>query len=417
MESRNLLVLAGYHVALRLAWIFKTESVIVPAFLDTIVATPGLRDTLRGCLPVLNRFGHSVPPLLYADRLRRAERKTSVLLAFTLMMAVPFLVLAASWFLGLHERWSFFPAVFLVLYALFFSATGLNNLAFGTVQGKLIRVDRRGRLMAIAGIVGSILAVSAAWFVMPAVLSQGPDGRLQGFGTIFLISGLGFVGSAVFLLAVHEPDDGSRASSSRGNGFVSAWRLVKEDAKFRGLALVAMLYMTIQLVFPHYQALGLSEPSDSQGVRLATWVVVQNAGVGLFSPVVGAVADRAGNRLAFRLLAFGSVIAPVLAIALHEQWLPGGASLFWVVFLLLGLSPIGMRTLSNFVLEYCDEEDHPRYLSTLKLCMAVPFLFSPLVGFLVGPGGVGFAPVFLGVAALVATAGLLTFTVHEPRHD
>jgi hypothetical protein len=41
--------------------------------------------------------------------------------------------------------------VFLVLYLLFFSATGLNQLVDGTLQGKLIRANRRGRLLGIAG--------------------------------------------------------------------------------------------------------------------------------------------------------------------------------------------------------------------------------------------------------------------------
>ena len=93
-EPRNLAVLAVHQIILRVGWIFKTESVIMPAFLDTIAGA----GWLRGCLPVLNRFGQSIPPVLYADQLRRARLKKRVLATCVMLMAVPFAILAAVWF-------------------------------------------------------------------------------------------------------------------------------------------------------------------------------------------------------------------------------------------------------------------------------------------------------------------------------
>lgn len=176
-----------------------------------------------------------------------------------------------------------------------------------------------------------------------------------------------------------------------------------------------MLYMTTQLIFPHYQALGLRDsPGDVRGFRLMLWVVVQNLGVGVFSTYVGSVADRAGNRLAVRLVVFAAATTPLVAIVLTAGWVPGGTDAYWIVFLLLSLSPVGMRLFSNYVLEFGEPRNHPHYLSTFKLCMAVPFLFSPLVGFLIG--WVGFAPVFIAISVCILVAGALTFTLHEPRH-
>ena len=57
---RNFLVLAWYQVVIRVGWIFKTESIIVPAFVD-MIAGPGW---VRGCLPALNRLGQSIPPVI-----------------------------------------------------------------------------------------------------------------------------------------------------------------------------------------------------------------------------------------------------------------------------------------------------------------------------------------------------------------
>ena len=67
-ETRNLLVLAAYQVVVRVGWIFKTESVIMPAFLDHIASGPSA-GLLRSLLPLLNRFGQSVPPMFFAARL------------------------------------------------------------------------------------------------------------------------------------------------------------------------------------------------------------------------------------------------------------------------------------------------------------------------------------------------------------
>src|SRR5687767_621091 len=90
LESRNIWLLAAYHVVIRLAWVFKTESVIVPAFLHAISG----QHWVQGWLPMLNRFGQSIPPLLFADRLRDMPRKKASLLRTTTAMGLIFVLLA-----------------------------------------------------------------------------------------------------------------------------------------------------------------------------------------------------------------------------------------------------------------------------------------------------------------------------------
>jgi hypothetical protein len=95
------------------------------------------------------------------------------------------------------------PGGFLLLYALFFTFTGLNQLSFGTIQGKLIRPDRRGRLISLAGTVGSIPAILCAWFLLPRWLAM-PE---VGFGYVFGFTGIGFVAAGLMCLAVVELAD------------------------------------------------------------------------------------------------------------------------------------------------------------------------------------------------------------------
>ena len=61
-ETRNFWILVVYQVVLRAGWIFKTESVVMPHAADALDPS-GLA---RGWLPLLNRFGQSVPPVLAA---------------------------------------------------------------------------------------------------------------------------------------------------------------------------------------------------------------------------------------------------------------------------------------------------------------------------------------------------------------
>jgi hypothetical protein len=406
-EPRNLLSLAVHHIVLRIGWIFKTESVIMPAFVDTIAGA----GWLRGCLPVLNRFGQSVPPLLFADRLRRARQKKQVLIITSLLMALPFLALAAIWFALDEKRHGWLPAVFLLLYLAFFSVTGLNQLVFGTIQGKLIRPNRRGRLLSLSGTIGAVLALLCAWLLLRNWLTL-PDG---GFGYIFGFTGMGFVAAGLCCLPIIEPvDDEPRAHPSENRHFHAAWETFSQDTNFRRLATVSMLFVTVQLLFPHYQALG-RQNLPSGGVELMVWVIAQNAGTALFSLVAGMIADNFGYRLVVRIEAFLAAATPLLAILLASGWFADGMRYYWLTFFMLGLVPVTFKTLTNYTLELADPQQHPRYISTLKLCMAIPFCLSPLVGLLVD--WVGFQLVFSCIAVVIIAAGVLTFRLSEPRFE
>ncbi|MEX0718301.1 MAG: MFS transporter [Planctomycetaceae bacterium] len=414
-------MLAVHQVVHRVAWIFKTESVIMPAFLDAVAGDGALRGLLRGFLPVINRFGHSVPPLLYAERLRRMPRKKVSLVITSALMAVPFLALSAMWLATEKKTQFWMPFVFLALYAVFFMVTGLNQLGYGTLQGKLIRPHRRGRLLGWSGIAGSVCAIACAWFLLARWLAI-PDnepGRIGGFGHIFAFVGMGFLLASVISFFIREPADAPAPSTGRPHAYLgSAWTLLREDAAFRRLVIVAMLFLTMQQLFPHFAALGrqpLEERTGAIARQLMLWVVVQNAGTGLFAFLLGPFADRYGYRLTLRIVVFIAAIIPVLALLLARGPNGGTAGRYWIPFFLLGLVPITMRSLANYTLELSPPDRHPHYLSTLTLCMGLPFVLSPLIGLLIDV--VGFGPVFVGASALVTLAGLLTFGLKEPRED
>jgi len=405
-ETRNLLTLALHQIVLRVGWTFKTETIIVPAFLD-VVADVGW---LRGCLPLVRNLGQSIPPLFLAGALKRLPLKKWALAAFALLIGVPYLVLACVW-LGLDGDVPVWIAgVFMVLYFLFFAFYGLYQVSFGTVQGKLIRPTRRGRLLWGATLVGLPPTLVSCWLLMPGWLKS----PVPGYGHLFLAVGACFVvsGFAVGLLkesATPAPDGPVQRSSS----LREAAAALRRDANLRRLVVLIMLFGIALVIIPHYQnfarkALGL------QSQDLVLFVLAHTTAVTVYSLFIGPVADLWGNRLTLRVLILGAAIAPAYAVLLPDLVGAMAPGLFWVVFVPLGLTPLVPTILFNYTLELCDAAEHPRYLSIVSLAMMPPYLLSPLVGSLVDLWG------FQGVAAttvvLMLVCGAMTFWLDEPRH-
>ena len=165
-------------------------------------------------------------------------------------------------------------------------------------------------------------------------------------------------------------------------------------------------------LFPHYQAfardrLGLG------GLHMVYWIVVQNMSIGFLSLLLGSLADRKGYRVCLQLVIVGSAFAPALAMALASVGPRFGAQWFWLVFVGLGFIPLGYRIMSNYTLEIGPTRLHPQYLSIASLAASLPFLMSPLVGWLIDLSG--YDSVFLmSIVVLIVAVGL-SLRLEEPR--
>ena len=402
--KRNLLLMVLYQVAMRAGWIFKTESIVMPAVLDSLGGAPWL----RGCLPMLNRFGQSIPPLLVSSRVKLMRRKKWGQVLMTMLMSVAFLGLSAIWFYADGKSLPWMASAFLALYALFFIGTGINQLCFNTLQGKLVPTQIRGRLLLVATVTGAVSSIAFAWFLMPRWLtSAGGDFRF-----IFGFSGVCFFIAALIATGFREKGDDYDES---GRSFKQLWQdtaaVLRTDHNFRRLSLVGAAFATSMMLFPHYQAIGFRR-LDLAFSQILTWVIIQNAGSAVFSFVVGPLADFRGNKLVLQFSLLCIVAAPLLAIGL-SHFPTVGQFCYPLVFLLVGLTPVVVKVFCNYSLEVAEKADHPRYLSTLMLCIAAPVIASPLVGRCVS--WFGFDAVFLAITAIVFIGWLGTFGLEEPR--
>ncbi len=404
-RRQNFAAMALHQVIFRVAWIFKTESVIMPAFLDMIADS----GAIRGMLPLLNRFGQSLAPLLLSDRMASSPLKSRWLLQSTICMSLPFIFLAAAtwWFRDGLPDW--FTWLYLTTYTVFFCLHGINETGFSTVQGKLIPVAWRGRLAGISSTFGSLLAVTMAWWLLGNWLQQG--GALT-FTKIFGFVGCVMMSSSIAVLMLREsPDDHPHGQTrAKRQHFREAVSRVRSDRTLRGLCIIAMLFVFSQLLFPHYQRLGLSLPNATP-VLLMNWVVAQHLGAALFSSVSGRLADRVGTRAALRFLTASAAIAPLLALGL-AKW--ASTAWFSVAFFWIGLVPVTFRMQINYALEIVPRSQHPAYISTMTLAMAIPFLLSPVIGAMIQE--LGFTIPFVIIAIIVGIAAIRTWTMPEPRH-
>ena len=362
IQRHNFLIMALYQISLRCGWIFKTESIVMPAFLDAL----GVSAWVRGFLPLLNRFGQSVPPMLLSSDVRAARYKKTIVCITMLLFAVCFFAIAVIWSVSAGGQWM--PAVFLLIYALFFMVVGVHNLAARAVQGKLIRANRRGRLMLVGNVFGAIASVGLAYWLFPKWLpAEGPHNF---FGLFAFASGM-FVVSAFIALVVIEPEDPTYKATRRlHKAWYDAKQTFRDDPRFRRIALVGALANTSIMLFPHYQPIAKAYLQLSLD-NLMPWVIAQNLGMAAFSIVLGPIADVRGNRTVLRLLLIIMIATPLMTLLLIHQpdW---GGDYFWIIFILVGMTPFSIGILFNYTLELTEPENHPRYLATLGLVVALP---------------------------------------------
>ena len=407
--SRNFSLLTLYHVVLRCGWIFKTESIIIPAVLDLIAGA----GWVRGFLPILGRIGQSVPPLLYADRLRNLPLKKWSLCGTSLAMAVAFAGMVVLFIPGVDARIGRTAMVvgFLTLYFVFFCATGLNQLGFGTTQGKLIPAHLRGRLMLASNVGGSVVAIALAAWLLPKWL----QGDTIAVSWIFGVSTIAFVLAGLSVAGLKEKRDASRKKAFSPRRLLGeSVQVLRDDHRFRRVCLIAATFGFSLMLFPHYQALARERLEGVDFSRMIYWVIIQNAGTACFSLLGGPLADWKGNRLVLRAMLFGVMILPLGSIALVHSGDFGVRWFDWL-FLFVGVTPITFRSFTNYTLELVPSEQHPRYLATQSLCIALPMVFSPLLGFLIDL--TSFEAVFCGTATILFAGWLMTWALAEPRYE
>ena len=402
-EKRNLIVFALNQIVMRLGWMFKSESVVIPAFIDVYTSS----GTIRGFLPLILRIGQSLPQFLVAQRVARMPKKQGFFVLTGFGFAIPWFILSSILSLT-HWSGNVIIAVFLVLCTLHWLAVGCNHLANGTIQGKLISPEKRGRLLAYSNIIGCTLSIGVAFYLLPRWLSASPPRYAVLFGATALSFSIAASVSFWFKELPSQPEGTAPFFKFLGEALL----LLKYDRNFRRFAGVILLFYSIWPLFPHYTVFGQRTLGLAPSGFVAL-IIAQNASNAIGAGIMGNIADRSGNRFVLRLLILISALMPVLAVGISRM--PSGADFYWIIFALMGFTPVSARIVTNYTLEIAPQEKHPQYLGVMSLFQAIPLFVSPLVGALIEK--LAFEPVFISCSVLVLLGFLLTFRLSEPRFN
>ena len=158
---------------------------------------------MRGALPLLNRLGQSLPPLLAAGFVRRQPQKKWICCASVALMSAMFVGLATIWAVPDLEKHNAAPLLFLLCYGLFFVFLGINQLAQLTLQGKLLLATRRGRLLSVSNGVGAVTSVACAVLLLPLWLRE----TSGDFEHLFFFTAALFAAGGIVTLFLVEPHD------------------------------------------------------------------------------------------------------------------------------------------------------------------------------------------------------------------
>ena len=399
-ENRNFATFAANQILMRMGWVFKTESVIVPAFFDTLSKS----DFLRGFLPVSFRLVQSLAQIFLAQRVAQAPFKQPIFTTSVFGMTLSWLVIAIAAGASRLPP-SVAAAIFLAVYTLQCFAYGCNRLVVGTLQGKLIRAEERGLLLTRGPFFGSVLAIAVACRFMYEWLGDATPGYAAVFGASAVCYGVAAIVSFYFVETPSPPQKSRPALQSLREGL----QILRSDRNFRKFAVVAVLYFLSWPLFPHYAVFG-KRVLGVETSYFVIWIIVTN--------VVAAWASGllAASRIAEAIGLFCDTPVPQCVYPFRGGWAQPnsfGAKLYWIIYALLGMIPVLVIIIQNYTLEISTENKHPQYLSVVSLLEVCSLLVSPLVGLLISK--VSFEPVFLGGGVLIATACLLTFRLVEPR--
>ena len=403
---RNFLVLAFMTISQRVGWIFKTESVIMPAF----VYDYGGSGAIRGLLPLISRFGRSFPQFLVSHWINRLRYKKPGLYAASMTMALVWGLLSGVIFFFSSIGPRLILVIFFLIYTTHWIANGNTLLFGGVLQGKLIPANRRGRLLAISSAIGCFLAIVAAYLLLERWLARGNSG----YSMIFGMTSALFLISAFSVLILKEPPDPTEEKSGTFLSFLSGTvKIILEDKNLRRLIYSVSMFYAFHFLFPHYAVFGM-EALGLENKSFVPFLIAQNSVNALGSVIMGYMADRRGNKVVLGILMAASGCVPLLAIGIAALPASLGRQIYWLVFACIGVAPVLQRIIVNYVLEICPRERHGQYLGTLNLILIFPTMASPLMGWAIDY--FSFRPVFIASSIVIFCGAALSMKLDEPRN-
>jgi MFS family permease len=421
---RNFTANVLYSIFIRMGWIYKTESTVIPGFVTSLTSNP----MLISVTPIISRISQFLPQFLFLNVVERAPRKKPMFLLVTTLFALSWGVLSATLWFGEELSASVLLTVFFLCYGTGWVCTGISVILDRVMLGRLIPTRRRGRVFAIAGPFGSYSVVLSGP-VIAYLLSHAGDFP-RNYAVVFGIGFVTFLAAIACATLIREPFE--KRDAVEREGFVGlarhGWALVRTDASFRRIFGLACIQSLSAYLFSYYVAYARTWSPDmsfqtSLNASLGWGLSVQNVVIGTLSLFMGLLVDWKGNRVVLRALCAILTFVPVVATIIGRSVpLSHRLTVFLVVYAMIGCLPVLQRVMSNYVLEITTPERQALYVGIFGSGQMVTLLFPVCLGSVIetlrdGVGNqVAYEIAFVGCTLILSVSVVFAWRLIEPRH-
>lgn len=374
---------------------------LIPAYLllmsgSTIVVGTG---------QALLQLGLLATPIISATALEHRTRILPAALRYGAMMRGAVLGLAmAGFFLG---GWPL-VIVSLLCLALLGLFNGMQRVAFQMLIGKLIPIDRRGRLQGWRNLLGGALAAGLSYAAGRWLIDANVWGN--GFATTFLFAfALTSIGLVALQFGVREPESPAVRPSASLRKRLNDIPQLMADRDYRWFVIAQACAMAGGIAAPFYIIIAQQTMTlDGQTIGLLSLAYI---GADTLSNLLW---GYAGDRFGYRATMLTALVATLCGFALLASHVSPATTI--AAFAAFGVGGAGYSMSSQtMVLEFGLREDLPMRIALSAMVEGGVLALMPLIGgLLLAAAG---ATALLGAAGLLSSFALLVIgrRVADPR--
>ncbi|MDJ0808930.1 MAG: MFS transporter [Desulfobacterales bacterium] len=378
--------------ASKLAEQVASAKLVLPWLLGALGAPP----VFVGLLLPLRQTGSLLPQLAVAGRIRRYPVRKWFWVVAAMVQVVMLLAMVAAAVLLPPSA----AGLVIVIALLVFSVCrGVGSVAFQDVTGKTIPKGRRGKLLAVRGMLGGLLTIGVGLAIRAAfsdtVKTHPALVLLFGGAVLWLIAGLAFAGMKESPGAVAGGRDAYREVRA-------GLQFVRRESWFRRFLAVRAALLSVELAAPFY-VLYIKQLLPGQSKTLGIIVIAAGLAAALSSPFWGRFADLSSRKV---LVLSGIMAVLTGAGALAIGFLPPAwrsPYLAAAIFMLLGFAEAGVLLgRKTYLIDRADPERRATFVAFANSSIGLVALAFGALGFVAGLIGL---PWLIGILMFLGLAG------------